>query len=636
MDQLPPNEDSVLTLKPNTKYLERQRDMLLMLRDKPLYHHNGLLKLSEEGNNRARERLWPDFPAGWEDEGMDWEVLKDQADGSVYDGTEQQRMFVRRALNTPDYAILQGPPGSGKTTAIIELIAQCAKRNMRVLLCGSTQASIDNVLTRIKAKPDLSALISPLRIGWKKGIYDEGVHDLVLDEQLEIYTGMGFSEDEAEDLILRQSNLTCGTMAGILNHPWISAERSKSGKLQRDPQPDWDLLIIDEASKTTFQQFVIPAAFSKRWILVGDVRQLPPFLEASELMTNLDQMKDNKGVLFNSASQRACYLMHQFNQGRKSRPQPLIFIEPGGVPEALVNEAGARNKPIGGDYEVMLIGHERVERSGMIVHTPRDLEEEDAHLRLLAADIIVVGSDCYPAVAERLPVYARYRNNRFEKTPISTNRETRMEVLHGEEDEEFTSKYARHPMSLASLNHDWSHEVSWRLNRAYELKVFKTRKPKTATKNKSKTCSQRRRTSRKVEEIRSIALPSVLECLQYGFAEGPGLELLPETTLTRDSQQKPELNVSKSSNTNIACIGTFPNFPGSSFIPPKVRQRPSYANTVAERTKITPSDFGAPWQIYVIDVPSKTSTGINKSEIDAMEKFCEASSIGRGITPDAN
>ena len=62
-----------------------------------------------------------------------------------------------------------------------------------------------------------------------------------------------------------------------------------------------------------------------------------------------------------------------------------------------MNEAGARNKPIGGDYEVMLIGHERVERGGMIVHTPRDLEEEDAHLRLLAADIIVVGSDCYPA-----------------------------------------------------------------------------------------------------------------------------------------------------------------------------------------------------------------------------------------------
>ena len=31
-------------------------------------------------------------------------------------------------LATPDYAILQGPPGSGKTTAIIELIAQWQAR----------------------------------------------------------------------------------------------------------------------------------------------------------------------------------------------------------------------------------------------------------------------------------------------------------------------------------------------------------------------------------------------------------------------------------------------------------------------------------------------------------------------------
>ena len=60
--------------------------MLLMLRDKPLYHHNGLLKLSEEGNERAREDLWPDFPVGWEDEDMDWEVLKDQADAQSTTG----------------------------------------------------------------------------------------------------------------------------------------------------------------------------------------------------------------------------------------------------------------------------------------------------------------------------------------------------------------------------------------------------------------------------------------------------------------------------------------------------------------------------------------------------------------------
>ena len=52
-----------------------------------------------------------------------------------------------------------------------------------------------------KRKPNLSRLISPLRIGWKRGIYDEGVHDLVLDEQIEQYKEIGLNEEEAVDLI---------------------------------------------------------------------------------------------------------------------------------------------------------------------------------------------------------------------------------------------------------------------------------------------------------------------------------------------------------------------------------------------------------------------------------------------------
>ena len=195
-------------------------------------------------------------------------MLKPQEDGTVYQGTEEQREFVCTALSTPITPFCRAA-GKRKTTAIIELIAQCAKQGKRVLLCGSTQASIDNVLTRIMAKSHLARLISPLRIGWKGGIYDENVHSLVLSEQQEQYERMGFSGEEATDLILRQSNLTCGTMQGILNHPWISEDRSKSGRLMKDPQPQWDVLIIDEASKTTFQQFIIPATFSKRWILVG-------------------------------------------------------------------------------------------------------------------------------------------------------------------------------------------------------------------------------------------------------------------------------------------------------------------------------------------------------------------------------
>ena len=133
---------------------------------------------------------------------------------------------------------------------------------------GPTQASIDNVLTRIIAKDQLSRLISPLRIGWKRGIYDEAVHHLVLSEQIDQYIELGLNEEEAQDLILRQSNLTCGTMGNSATSvDWRRSLTLKWSSVE-DPQPECDVLIIDEASKTTFQQFIVPAGFARNGFLL--------------------------------------------------------------------------------------------------------------------------------------------------------------------------------------------------------------------------------------------------------------------------------------------------------------------------------------------------------------------------------
>lgn len=42
---------------------------------------------------------------------------------------------------------------------------------------------------------------------------------------------------------------------------------------------DFDLCILDEASKATATEALVPLARSRRWILVGDQRQLPPYQE---------------------------------------------------------------------------------------------------------------------------------------------------------------------------------------------------------------------------------------------------------------------------------------------------------------------------------------------------------------------
>ena len=115
--------NAILSLQPNLFYIERQLEMLTTLRDYPLPHHDALLKLTEQGTDAQRDKLWEPFDLK---DNPQWEVLTRETNG-----TDEQRDFVRKALGTPDFAILQGPPGSGKTTAIIELIVQYANRTKR-------------------------------------------------------------------------------------------------------------------------------------------------------------------------------------------------------------------------------------------------------------------------------------------------------------------------------------------------------------------------------------------------------------------------------------------------------------------------------------------------------------------------
>ncbi len=52
----------------------------------------------------------------------------------------------QRALTVPDVLGVLGPPGTGKTTTIVEVIQACAARGQRVLITSHTHRAVDNVL----------------------------------------------------------------------------------------------------------------------------------------------------------------------------------------------------------------------------------------------------------------------------------------------------------------------------------------------------------------------------------------------------------------------------------------------------------------------------------------------------------
>ena len=88
----------------NTYQLEMQRQANRSIKERPLVEHKYLLALTER---KIDNTPWQSFRP-YEPEC--WYVLKD----GNRDGTENQRNFVRKAIATEDFVLLEGPPGSGR------------------------------------------------------------------------------------------------------------------------------------------------------------------------------------------------------------------------------------------------------------------------------------------------------------------------------------------------------------------------------------------------------------------------------------------------------------------------------------------------------------------------------------------
>jgi DNA polymerase alpha-associated DNA helicase A len=62
---------------------------------------------------------------------------------------DSQKEAIKFALATSEVALIHGPPGTGKTHTLIELIRQCLKQGLRLLVCGPSNISVDNIVERL-------------------------------------------------------------------------------------------------------------------------------------------------------------------------------------------------------------------------------------------------------------------------------------------------------------------------------------------------------------------------------------------------------------------------------------------------------------------------------------------------------
>lgn len=510
----------LLFLRPNTWPLECQRRTLDALENRPTPRVAPLLRLASTRPTWG-EVVRHELPKDG------WVFLRSSSDSSMRDGTTEQREFVTRALGTPDFAVLEGPPGSGKTTAICELIVQLARTGKRVLLVASTHVAVDNVLERLIEWQDGAEekLVMPVRIGDENNVTSKSVGAWTLENlrrtwSSEILDHLDRPRDADQsgtaarqllkealtrkgeasafvNLVLDASNLVCGTTIGILQHPAIKAARSDGGDIE-----PFDVLILDEASKTTFTEFLVPAAYAKRWVVVGDRRQLSPYVEEQDLAENV------RGLLppaVARATAHAFVASSAISRGKRLRS--LVAIESDDEARLFAEEATARN--------VAIVDLDRAE--------PKLACGIDGVCTdLLCADIVVGKPETLMAWEHRLPGDLQAVTEGVPELP----------------------DWEAHRRALGIAPNDqpvtWADEIAWRQVRAYELRLNppeRKRLLEELSELRPKTIGDwywawQKRPPRKLRDgrvltpsealdedlanMRRVSMPSILEILQVG------------------------------------------------------------------------------------------------------------------------
>ncbi len=216
-----------------------------------------------------------------------------------------QQQAVRFALSAEDIGIIHGPPGTGKTTTVVQFICEAVSRGEKILACAPSNTAVDNLLERLVAKS-----VSTVRLGhparvmndlqqhtldalvanhenmrWVKQLQREAEQ---LFRQAGRYTrarpapgSRAATRQEARQLKAQARELESQAVDHVLDRAdVICATTTLDDELLGPRQFDWT--VIDEACQSTEPGCWIPLLRANRILLAGDHCQLPPTVVSSE------------------------------------------------------------------------------------------------------------------------------------------------------------------------------------------------------------------------------------------------------------------------------------------------------------------------------------------------------------------
>ncbi len=213
-----------------------------------------------------------------------------------------QIQAIDHALAQAEFALIHGPPGTGKTTTLVELIHQIVLRDERVLASAPSNVAVDNLVERLlKRGLDVVRLGHPARlnpevIGASLEAKVEASADRVLLKTLrrdldQLITRLTKTRHHYDRKDIKQQiryvrrgirDLEQRVIDAVIDSAQVVLATNVGAGERKLDRRSFDWVVIDEAAQALECGCWIPLLKGERAVLAGDHCQLPPTILSNQ------------------------------------------------------------------------------------------------------------------------------------------------------------------------------------------------------------------------------------------------------------------------------------------------------------------------------------------------------------------